>query len=207
MTYRRRRWSCVHRLVPWLRAEARTCARGPAENARDPLFPLLCCPSRATVLGARPNRRAMAESPVPCARPRLISSRSADDSRQYRVVVCIRIHRTYIRCGKCLTPSSEYASSFFGPQPRIYQQLLCLATKDYSDRLLAQIIHGGSSRNRPSVCSSQSVSRRQRSNTLIQSCVSRITFHAQEQGIRDCSRSVLWIIRANEGDLRHILAA
>jgi hypothetical protein len=114
MTYRRRRWSCVHRLVPWLRAEARTCARGPAENARDPLFPLLCCPSRATVLGARPNRRAMAESPVPCARPRLISSRSADDSRQYRVVVCIRIHRTYIRCGKCLTPSSEYVEDCFG---------------------------------------------------------------------------------------------
>ena len=32
---------------------------------------------------------------------------------------------------------SEYASGFFEPQPRIYQQLLRLATKDYSDRLLA----------------------------------------------------------------------
>ena len=36
---------------------------------------------------------------------------------------------------------SEYASGFFEPQPRIYQQLLRLATKDYSDRLLARIIH------------------------------------------------------------------
>ena len=72
MTYRRRRSSCVNRLLPWLRKDARRCARFPAENARYPLFPLLCCTSRETVLGARPNRRAMAERPVPCARPRLI---------------------------------------------------------------------------------------------------------------------------------------
>jgi hypothetical protein len=135
-TYRRRRSSCINRLLPWLREEARTCARLPAENARYPLFPLLCCTSRATVLGARPNRRAMTERPVPCARPRLISSRSVDESRRYSVVVCIRIHSTHIRCVKCLTPSSEYASGFLSLRPHICQQLLRLATKDYSDRLL-----------------------------------------------------------------------
>ncbi len=103
MTYRRRRSSRVNRLLPCLREEARTFARFPAENARYPLFPLLCGTSRATVLGARPNRRAMAERPVPCARPRLTSSRSVDESRRYGVVVCIRIHSTHIRCVKCLT--------------------------------------------------------------------------------------------------------
>jgi len=107
LTYRRRRSSRVNRLWPCLREEARTFARFPAENARYPLFPLLCCTSRETVLGARPNRRARAERPVPCARPRLTSSRSAEESRRYCVVVCIRIHSTHIRCVRCLTPSCK----------------------------------------------------------------------------------------------------
>jgi len=107
MMDRRRRSLRVKRLLPWLREEARLFARFPAENARSPLFPLLCCTLRTPVLGARPTRRAMAESPVPCARPRLTASRSADESRRYGVVVCIRIHRTHIRCVKCLTPRSN----------------------------------------------------------------------------------------------------
>ena len=37
------------------------------------------------------------------------------ESRRYCVVVCIRIPGTHIRCVKCLTPSSEYTSSFSGP--------------------------------------------------------------------------------------------
>jgi hypothetical protein len=105
MTYCRSRLSWVNRLLPSLREEARRCARFPAENARYPLFPLLCWTSRATVLGARPNRRAMAERLAPCARPRLTSSRSVAESRWYGVVICIRIHSTHIRCVKCLTPS------------------------------------------------------------------------------------------------------
>ena len=124
MTYRRRRSSCVNRLWPWLREEARTCARVPAENARYPLFPRLCCTSRATVLGARPNRRARAERPVPCARPRLISSRSAEESRRYRVVVCIRIHRTPIRCVKCLTPSWNTLRIFSGRERRSWSRIV-----------------------------------------------------------------------------------
>ena len=131
MTYRRRRSSCVNRLLPWLRENARTCARLPAENARYPLLPLLCGTSRATVLGARPNRRAMAERPVSCARPRLISSRSADESRRYRVVVCIRIHHTYIRCVKCLTPSSEYGEDLSGRARRRWLRIVCRSRTAY----------------------------------------------------------------------------
>src|SRR5437867_2132693 len=88
------------------------------------------------VLGARPNRRAMAESSVPCARPRLTSSRSAEESRRYCVVVRIRIHRTHIRCVKCLTPSREYTSGFSGPAASHLAHLLRLVTKAMSDRLL-----------------------------------------------------------------------
>ena len=112
MMYRRRRSSHVNRLLPCLREEARRFARFPAENARYPLLPLLCCTSRETVLGARPNRLAIAERPVPCARPRLTSSRSADESRRYGVVVCIRIHSTHIRCVRCLTPRFILARRF-----------------------------------------------------------------------------------------------
>ena len=35
------------------------------------------------------------------------------------------------------TYSSEYASGFFEPASLICERLICLATKDYSDRLLA----------------------------------------------------------------------
>ena len=38
---------------------------------------------------------------------------------------------------KSLTYSGEYASGFSSLRPRICQRLLRLATKDYSDRLLA----------------------------------------------------------------------
>jgi len=107
--YRRRRSSRVNRLLPCWREEVRRFARFPAENARYPLLPLLCPISRETVLGARPNRLAMAERPVPCASPRLTSSLSADESRRYGVVVCIRIHPTHIRCVRCLIPSHQKA--------------------------------------------------------------------------------------------------
>jgi len=114
--------------LPRLREEARRCARFPAENARYPLFPLLCWTSRATVLGARPNRRARAERLAPCARPRLTSSRSVAESRWYGLVNCIRIHSTHIRCVKCLTPRANTPPVFSSLRPRSYQQLLCLAT-------------------------------------------------------------------------------
>ena len=125
MMYRRRRSSHVNRLLPCLREEARRFARFPAENARYPLLPLLRCTSRETVLGARPNRLAIAERPVPCARLRLTSSRSADESRRYCAVVCIRIHSTHIRCGKCLTPSWNTLRIFSGRERRRCQQLVC----------------------------------------------------------------------------------
>jgi hypothetical protein len=38
---------------------------------------------------------------------------------------------------KSSTYSNEYASGFFSLRPRICQHLVSLATKDYSDRLLA----------------------------------------------------------------------
>ena len=124
MTYRRRRSSRVNRLLPCLREQARTFARFPAENARYPLFPLLCCTSRETVLAARPNRLAIAERPVPCARPRLTFSRSADESRRYGVVVCIRIHRTHIRCVRCLTPSWNTLRIFSGRERRRWSRIV-----------------------------------------------------------------------------------
>jgi len=40
---------------------------------------------------------------------------------------------------KFSTYSSEYASGFSSLRPRICQHLLCLATKDYSNRLLARV--------------------------------------------------------------------
>src|SRR3989344_7944212 len=83
MTYRRRRFSHTNRLLPFLRDEALRRDVFPAENARYPLFPLFRFTSRDIVLGARPKRRAIAESVSPCARSRLISSRSAFVSRQY----------------------------------------------------------------------------------------------------------------------------
>jgi len=128
MIYRRRRSSLVNRLLPCLREEARRFARFPAENARYPLFPQVCCTSRETVLGARPNRLAMAASPVPGARPRLTFSRSADESRRSCVVVCIRIHRTHIRCVRCLTPRANTPPVFPGLRPRIWPHLLRLVT-------------------------------------------------------------------------------
>jgi hypothetical protein len=141
LTYRRRRSSRVKRLWPCLREEARRFARFPAENARYPLFPRLCCTSRETVLGARPTRLAIAERPVPCARPRLTSSRSADESRRYGVVVCIRIHRTHIRCVRCLTPRANTPPVFPGLRPRIWSHLLRLVTKAMSDRILGRLPH------------------------------------------------------------------
>ena len=123
------RSSRVNRLLPCLREEARRFARFPAENARYPLLPLLCRTSRETVLGARPNRLAIAERLVPCASPRLTSSRSADESRRYGVVVCIRIHRTHIRCVRCLIPSYKRNKLFrtcldFNELPCVLQLLL-----------------------------------------------------------------------------------
>jgi hypothetical protein len=52
----------------------------PEPRASEPIEPDPI--ASETVLGARPNRRAIAERPVPCARPRLTSSRSADESRR-----------------------------------------------------------------------------------------------------------------------------
>ena len=57
----------------------------PAEKARYPLVPLLRFTSLVLVLGARPKRHAIAEMVSPCARPRLVSSRSADENRRYCV--------------------------------------------------------------------------------------------------------------------------
>ena len=106
MTYARRWSSRAIRLLPFLREEALSCARLPAENARYPLVPLLRPTSRDTVLGARPKRLAIAEILSPCARPRLISSRSALVRRRYPLCdCCIRIYCTHIRCVKSLTPS------------------------------------------------------------------------------------------------------
>src|SRR3989344_7551936 len=99
--------SRVSRLLPPLREDARSVARFPALNARYPLTPLLRFTSRAMVLGARARRRAIAESVSLCARLRLTSSRSADVSRRYCFIVCIRIYCTHIRCVKCLTPSNK----------------------------------------------------------------------------------------------------
>jgi len=45
---------------------------------------------------------------------------------------------------KSSTYSSEYASGFFEPAPLTCLHLLRLATKNYSDRLLALIIHESS---------------------------------------------------------------
>ena len=122
--YRRRRSSRVNRLLPCWREEVRRFARFPAENARYPLLPLLCPISRETVLGARPNRLAMAERPVPCASPRLTSSLSADESRRYGVVVCIRIHSTHIRCVRCLIPSWNTLRIFSGRERRRWWQIV-----------------------------------------------------------------------------------
>ena len=104
MTYLRRRSSYASRLFPCLREEELAAARLPAENARYPLLPLLWFTSREIVLGARPNRRAMAEIVSPCTRPRLVSSRSALVRRRYPLCNCrIRIYCTHIRCVRCLT--------------------------------------------------------------------------------------------------------
>src|SRR3989344_1074138 len=106
MTYARRWSSRAIRLLPFLREEALSCARLPAENARYPLVPLLRFTSRDIVLGARSKRLAIAEILSPCARPRLISSRSVLVSRRYPLCdCCIRIYCTHIRCVKSLTPS------------------------------------------------------------------------------------------------------
>src|SRR3989344_3808320 len=114
MTYARRWSSRAIRLLPFLREEALSCARLPAENARYPLVPLLRFTSRDTVLGARPSRLAIAEIRSPCARPRLISSRSALVRRRYPLCdCCIRIYCTHIRCVKLLTPSSNKDCRFF----------------------------------------------------------------------------------------------
>src|SRR3989338_1482686 len=117
--------SRVSRLLPPLREDARSVARFPALNARYPLTPLLRFTSRAMVLGARARRRAIAESVSLCARLRLTSSRSADVSRRYCFIVCIRIYCTHIRCVKCLTPSSKkhlksYAKLFSAFMPRLW---------------------------------------------------------------------------------------
>ena len=106
MTYARRWSSRAIRLLPFLREEALSCARLPAENARYPLVPLLRFTSRDIVLGARSKRLAIAEILSPCARPRLISSRSVLVRRRYLLCdCCIRIYCTHIRCVKSLTPS------------------------------------------------------------------------------------------------------
>src|SRR3989338_7877201 len=109
MTYARRWSSRAIRLLPFLREEALSCARLPAENARYPLVPLLRFTSRDIVLGARPKRLAIAEILSPCARPRLISSRSVLVRRRYLLCdCCIRIYCTHIRCVKSLTPSYKF---------------------------------------------------------------------------------------------------
>jgi len=58
------------------------------------------------------------------------------------------MHLRRSRLEKILNVFQRIRLRFFSSlRPRIYPQLLCLATKDYSDRLLARIIHDGSSRN------------------------------------------------------------
>ena len=112
ITYERKRSSQIKRLLPPRREEDRSFARLPAENARYPLVPLLRFTSREIVLTLRPKRSAIADNVSLCARPRLTSSRSADESRRYCVVVRIRIYCTHIRCVRCLTPGRKHFARY-----------------------------------------------------------------------------------------------
>ena len=106
VTYRQRRCSPVSLRLPCLRNLARSYARLLAEKARYPVMLLFLAISREMVPVVRPRLHAIAERCCPCARPRLISSRSADDIRRYCICCAIRIYCTHIRCVRCLTPST-----------------------------------------------------------------------------------------------------